>query len=213
MSSTGPADLQHLGDATASTLWLLHHASDSKVRLRIAAERAGSTAFVSADAAETYVLYRELDYFEQLAEICVDPFHVCAWDPGRPIRSAATSGTPTSARTPQGQVDQGHALVTAQGARAPEHQPTRHPAQGRSGQPAPLPRLSCSERTCGCSTTCPTPAPRPPTSTPGRPGPPAPACPFVRLARTPRAHRDGILAAIRLGLSHGRLEGLNSKSA
>jgi len=35
--------------------------------------------------------------------------------------------------------------------------------------------------------------------------------PFVRLARTLRDHRDGILAAIRLGLSNGRLEGLNSK--
>jgi transposase len=35
--------------------------------------------------------------------------------------------------------------------------------------------------------------------------------PFVRLARSLRAHRDGILAAIRLGLSNGRLEGLNSK--
>jgi transposase len=35
--------------------------------------------------------------------------------------------------------------------------------------------------------------------------------PFVRLARTLRNHREGILAAIRLGLSNGRLEGLNSK--
>jgi transposase len=35
--------------------------------------------------------------------------------------------------------------------------------------------------------------------------------PFVRLARTLRQHRDGVLAAIRLGLSNGRLEGLNSK--
>jgi transposase len=35
--------------------------------------------------------------------------------------------------------------------------------------------------------------------------------PFVRLARTLRQHHDGILAAIRLGLSNGRLEGLNSK--
>jgi len=33
---------------------------------------------------------------------------------------------------------------------------------------------------------------------------------FVKLARTIRRHRDGILAAIRLGLSNGRLEGLNS---
>ena len=35
--------------------------------------------------------------------------------------------------------------------------------------------------------------------------------PFVKLARTIRRHRPGILAAIRLGLSNGRLEGLNSK--
>jgi transposase len=35
--------------------------------------------------------------------------------------------------------------------------------------------------------------------------------PFVRLARTLRTHRDGILAAIRLGLSNGHLEGVNSK--
>ncbi len=35
--------------------------------------------------------------------------------------------------------------------------------------------------------------------------------PFIRLARTIRRYRDGILAAIRLGLSNARLEGLNSK--
>ena len=35
--------------------------------------------------------------------------------------------------------------------------------------------------------------------------------PFIALARTIRKHRDGILAAIRLGLANGRLEGLNSK--
>ena len=35
--------------------------------------------------------------------------------------------------------------------------------------------------------------------------------PFIRLARTIRRHRAGILAAIRLGLSTGRLEGLNSR--
>jgi transposase len=33
----------------------------------------------------------------------------------------------------------------------------------------------------------------------------------VRAARTLRRHRDGILAAIELGLSNGRLEGLNSR--
>jgi transposase len=35
--------------------------------------------------------------------------------------------------------------------------------------------------------------------------------PFVKLARTIRHHREGILAAIRLGLNNGRLEGLNSR--
>jgi transposase len=35
--------------------------------------------------------------------------------------------------------------------------------------------------------------------------------PFIKLARTIRRHRIGILAAIRLGLSNGRLEGLNSR--
>jgi transposase len=35
--------------------------------------------------------------------------------------------------------------------------------------------------------------------------------PFVKAARTLRRHRDGVLAAIRLGLSNGRLEGLNSR--
>jgi transposase len=35
--------------------------------------------------------------------------------------------------------------------------------------------------------------------------------PFVKLARTIRRHRDGILAAIRLKLTNGRLEGRNSR--
>ena len=35
--------------------------------------------------------------------------------------------------------------------------------------------------------------------------------PFVKLARTIRHHREGVLAAIRLGLSNGRMEALNSK--
>jgi len=35
--------------------------------------------------------------------------------------------------------------------------------------------------------------------------------PFVKAGRTVRAHRDGILAAIRLGLSNGRVEGLNRR--
>jgi len=35
--------------------------------------------------------------------------------------------------------------------------------------------------------------------------------PFVKLGRTLRQYRDGVLAAIRLGLSNGRMEGLNNK--
>ena len=35
--------------------------------------------------------------------------------------------------------------------------------------------------------------------------------PFVKLARTLRQYRDGVLAAIHLGLSNGRMEGLNNK--
>jgi transposase len=35
--------------------------------------------------------------------------------------------------------------------------------------------------------------------------------PFVRLGRTIRKHKQGVLAAIELGLSNGRLEALNSK--
>ena len=35
--------------------------------------------------------------------------------------------------------------------------------------------------------------------------------PFVKLVRTLRKHSDGVLAPIRLGVSNGRLEGLNNK--
>ena len=35
--------------------------------------------------------------------------------------------------------------------------------------------------------------------------------PFLKLARTIRKHKAGVLAAIELGLSNGRLEALNSK--
>jgi transposase len=35
--------------------------------------------------------------------------------------------------------------------------------------------------------------------------------PFVKLAGTIRTHRDGILAAVRLGISNARVEALNNK--
>jgi transposase len=37
--------------------------------------------------------------------------------------------------------------------------------------------------------------------------------PFVRLARTMREHQEGVLAAIRLRVSNGRMEGINNKIA
>ena len=37
--------------------------------------------------------------------------------------------------------------------------------------------------------------------------------PFVKLGKTIRKHRDGILAAIRLGINQGRTEALNNKFA
>jgi transposase len=37
--------------------------------------------------------------------------------------------------------------------------------------------------------------------------------PFIKLARTVRKYRDGILNAIRFGVSNGRLEGINTKIA
>ena len=35
--------------------------------------------------------------------------------------------------------------------------------------------------------------------------------PFVRLAQTIKKHREGILAAVRLGITQGRTEALNNK--
>ena len=43
------------------------------------------------------------------------------------------------------------------------------------------------------------------------PSPAQPAAPFVKVAATVRKHRDGILAAVRHGLSNGLIEGLNNK--
>lgn len=35
--------------------------------------------------------------------------------------------------------------------------------------------------------------------------------PFIKTGRTIRKHREGILAAIRLGINNGRIEGLNNR--
>jgi hypothetical protein len=60
-------------------------------------------------------------------------------------RSAATSGTPTTARTHQGQVDQGHPLVAAEKPRQAEHPPARAARRGRPRQQGDVPRLPAQE--------------------------------------------------------------------
>src|SRR3954464_5110082 len=106
---------------------------------------------------------------------------------------------------------QGHAAGASEGARTPDRRPARHALRGPARQPPALPRLPAArELRLLYHLHDPRLAPahldawlawasRPRLK------------PFVRLARTLRAHRDGILAAVRLGLSNGRLEGLNSK--
>jgi hypothetical protein len=106
---------------------------------------------------------------------------------------------------------QWHPLVAAEGAREPDDRPARHARRGPDPQPPALPRLPAARRAAAAL------PPRRPWLAPAHPDAwlawesRSRLQPFIRLARTLRAHRDGILAAIRLGLSNGRLEGLNSK--
>ncbi len=59
--------------------------------------------------------------------------------------------------------------------------------------------------------TCAPPTPKP-RSTVGAPGLSRCRLPgFVALARSIREHRDGIPAAVRLGLARGRVQGLNNR--
>ena len=69
-------------------------------------------------------------------------------------------------------------------------------------------RVALDEPARACPTTSITRRSRPRTWTRGWPG--HRLRPFIKLARTRRKHRAGILAAIRLGLSNGRRDGLNS---
>ena len=140
------------------------------------------------------------------------PSTSCASAPARPTRSAATNGTATTAPTPR----------PAAGSRAPAGRCSRPPRTRRSASSPRSREVQQANRRLYRAFLLreelrllyhlPDPAL-------------APAHldawltwasrsrlrPFVRLARTLREHRDGILAAIRLGLSNGRLEGLNSK--
>ena len=146
------------------------------------------------------------------AEICFDPFHV--------VRLAARAtdqvrrdewNAPRPLAHPARPLGQEHPLVAAQGARAPDDPPARHAREVQQANRR-LYRAFLLREELRLLYHLPDPAL-------------APAHldawlawaarsrlrPFVRLARTLRSHRDGILAAIRLGLSNGRLEGLNSK--
>ena len=132
--------------------------------------------------------------------------------PAPPTRSAATNGTATTAPT----------RPTDAGSRAPAGRCSRPPSARRIGQLATLAEVQRENRRLYRAFLLreelrllyhlPDPALAPEHldawlawATRSR------LKPFVRLARTLRQHRDGILAAIRLGLSNGRLEGLNSK--
>ena len=146
------------------------------------------------------------------AEICFDPFHVVCLARVPSTRSAATSATPTNARTPR----------TGVGSRAPAGHCSRHPSTRAIHQPATLAEVQPHNRRLYRAFLLreelrllyhledPGAGARPPGRLAGL-GRPLTAHAVRRLARTLRRHRDGILAAIRLGLSNGRLEGLNSR--
>lgn len=109
------------------------------------------------------------------------------------------------------QVGQGGALVAAQGTRAPIELSARHAGRPRGGKPPPLPRVPLKEQ-LRLIYHLDDPALAPEhlatwLAWASR----SKLRPFVKLARKLRRHREGILAAIRLGLSNGRLEGLNSR--
>jgi hypothetical protein len=88
----------------------------------------------------------------------------------------------------------------------PDRRTARHTLWEAQQANTRLYRAFCCAKSCGCSTTSTTRAWRPPISTPGSPGHPWSGSPgpFASTA-------EASLAAIRLGLSNGRLEGLNSK--
>jgi len=143
------------------------------------------------------------------AQVCIDPFHVCQLA-ARSTRSAARSGTPGASRRRPG----------ASGSRACAGRCSRRPSASRSPS---SPRSARSRSPTAASSGVPAQKLRllyhldDPGLAPEhlaawlRWASRSKLKPFVKLARTVRRHREGILAAIRLGLSNGRLEGLNSR--
>jgi hypothetical protein len=108
-------------------------------------------------------------------------------------------------------VDQTLALVAAQSAGAADREAARPARGGRRHQQAALPSVPAQGGTAAAlSPTDPDRAPEHLTAWLAWASR-SQLKPFVKLARTIRKYRDGILAAVRLGLSNARLEGLNSK--
>ena len=82
-----------------------------------------------------------------------------------------------------GPLGQGHPLVAAQGARAPDRRPARHPRRGPAGQHPALPRLPAARRAQAALPPRRPGASRRRTSTPGWPGQPDPGS--TRSSRSP----------------------------
>ena len=145
------------------------------------------------------------------AEICFDPFHVVrlAQRAVDQVRRDEWNAHERS-HTPKGRWIKGTRWSLL---KAPAKQSIGQLALLGEVQQAnkALYRAFLLKEELGCSTSSTTRGSRPRTSTLARLGVAVAAVPFIKLARTIRRHRAGILAAIRLGLSNGRLEGLNSR--
>ena len=177
------------------------------------AERAGQLAAISLDMGAGYAAAAR--WHAPQAVICIDPFHVVqnankALDE---VRRAYWNELRAVRRPTGRQALQGRPLVAAQSARQ------AHRQAGRSRWPASRPPAA----RCGA----PTRSRKPPAAS-SRPASPSTTSrssstgcssrlarsrlePFIRLGKTIRKHRAGILAAVRLGINQGRTEALNNK--
>jgi len=145
--------------------------------------------------------------------ICIDPFHGCPAGHRRPGRGAplGVERTTSATRPGRGQEVQGRPLGAAQTAREPHRRPVRDPAKTAPPRRDVWRAYTLKEtfhaifagdldtddtgalldRWCSKATRSRLP-------------------PFVRVSKTIRKHREGILAAIELGVNNARAEGLNN---
>ena len=145
-------------------------------------------------------------------EICVDPFHVVqlAQRAVDDVRRAEWEGRRQVGDRPWA-LGQERPLVTAQGARATERPPAGGAARGQPGEQAPLPRLLAQGGAAAHQRLDDRNLARDHLNAWLAWASRSKLKPFVKLPRTIRRYRDGILAAIRLGPSNSRMEALNSK--